>query len=177
MHRTRAIVAGLFLTGTAACTQSPPAPTPAPTSTYVTTTSATPTGSTTSSTADESSALVAATELYFSELSKALHSRNTSVFRTTFLTLCIECVEDADKIDSMAKSGQTLEGGDISVENARVTSVLGDDANVAATLVRKAATLRDATQKTVDSFPAGSNPKNTALKKVNGRWLVQAFLG
>jgi hypothetical protein len=58
MHRTRAIVAGLFLTGTAACTQSPPAPTPAPTSTYVTTTSATPTGSTTSSTADESSALV-----------------------------------------------------------------------------------------------------------------------
>jgi hypothetical protein len=177
MHRTRAIVAGLFLTGTAACTQSPPAPTPAPTSSYVTTTSATPTGATTSSAADESSALVAATELYFSELSKALHSRNTSVFRTTFLTLCIECVEDAGKIDAMAKNGQTVEGGDIQVTNARVTSILEMDANVEAVLVADEAILRDATQKIIDNFPAGKDPRNVALKKVDGRWLVQAFLG
>jgi len=176
MQRARAILAALCLTGTAACTQSPPAPTPAPTSTYVTTTSATPTGSTTPSTADESSALVAATELYFSELSKALHSRNTTVFRTTFLTLCIECVEDADKIDAMATSGQPVEAGDIQVTNARVTSVLGTDANVETVLVTNKAILRDATQKIVDNFPRGKDPRNVAVKKVDGRWLVQAFL-
>jgi len=76
----------------------------------------------------------------------------------------------------MATSGQPVEAGDIQVTNARVTSVLGTDANVETVLVTNKAILRDATQKIVDNFPRGKDPRNVAVKKVDGRWLVQAFL-
>jgi len=91
MHRARAIATALCLMGATACTQTPPisTPTSSPASATSMTTTSTPSGPASSSPADETAAILDATKRYFEEFSSALHTRDTTKFRTTFLTLCV----------------------------------------------------------------------------------------
>ncbi len=178
MHRARAIATALCLMGATACTQTPPisTPTSSPASATSMTTTSTPSGPASSSPADETAAILDATKRYFEEFSSALHTRDTTKFRTTFLTLCVVCLEDADKIDALLRSGQTIEGGSLRLTNMEITALNGDNAVVAGSLTADMTTVLDGSRRVVETYPTMTRSRNIALKRVEGKWSVQAFL-
>ena len=57
-----------------------------------------------------------------------------------------------------------------------ITALNGDNAVVAGSLTADMTTVLDGSRRVVETYPTMTRSRNIALKRVEGKWSVQAFL-
>lgn len=109
-------------------------------------------------------------------LLSAAYARHNQIQNDILDALYRVCLEDADKIDALLRSGQTIEGGSLRLTNMEITALNGDNAVVAGSLTADMTTVLDGSRRVVETYPTMTRSRNIALKRVEGKWSVQAFL-
>lgn len=156
--------------GGASASPSPQAPTVVPT-----TASPSP-SSTATGTSDE--AAIAVAKAYFTAFNEGLKTRNSKPLRALTTGACIPCNEDADLIDSLAKSDRTVKGGAVkfSLDRRFPTTRRFGGIFVGLVVQNRAATVIDAQGRVVDRFQA--SPSKTVFLDLyprGSRWLIRGI--
>ncbi len=134
--------------------------------------------STPATTGTSDQAAIAVAKAYFSAFNEGLKTRDSKPLRSLTTGACIPCNEDADFIDSLAKSDRTVAGGavDFRLDQKYPTTRRFGGIFVGMVVQNRSATVMDAQGKVVDRFQA-SVRKTVYLDLYprGSQWLVRGI--